>query len=220
MKQNKTEFLWNIEQQTDEWLQAKWGRVGGTSAAQLLKYQVECDLFFEMLSQWNEPEPEFFEQGFINDAMMRGIELEPMAIEAVSKKYSIDFDKIGYVKSDIPTIGISPDALTMDASIAVEAKCLSGKEHMKIVASGEVPLKHVPQCCHYFAVIPCLKTLYFAAYRPENKYSLAVVELTKDSLVNVGTEAKPKLKTIDEASGIIRSNAEVLYNEIINFKIK
>lgn len=218
MEQNKTEFLWDVEQQTTEWLQAKWGRVGGTSASQLIKYKNEDDLFFDILAQWNEDVPEYFEQGYINDAMMRGNELEPLAIEEISQNYKVDFDSIGYVKSCIPTIGISPDALTIDATIAVETKCLSGKEHMKIVASNQVPTKHVAQCCHYFAVIPCLEKLYFGAYRPENKYSLVCLTLTRESFVNIGTDANPKIKTISEVADLILENAKKLHSDIINFK--
>jgi len=56
---------------------------------------------------------------------------------------------------------------------------------------------------------------YFCSYRPENIYKpIFVKELTLESIVNLGTKAKPILKTISEWVDIARNEANELAEQI------
>jgi len=72
---------------------------------------------------------------------------------------------------------------------------------------------------HAFTVNPKLEQMYFVSYRFENKIKpLWYKMLTKDSEINLGTKAKPVIKTVAEWVAIARENAEDL-NKQINDKL-
>lgn len=205
---NKEMILhWNIEQRTQDWHKVKYGYIGSSDAAKVLKYKPMEDIAFELAAMQTEPCPEFFEEGYISNDMYRGIELEPAAIAAVKQKYGIETSEIGFVHSSTLPIGVSPDNLSLCTKIAIETKCLSAKEHLKVVYSGKVPYKYTPQIIQYFAVITLLEEVYWAAYRPESPKQLAHIKITNNTLVNIGTEAKAVMVTMGEAAQILRTRA-------------
>jgi hypothetical protein len=78
---------------------------------------------------------------------------------------------------------------------------------------NEIPYENVPQLVHYFTVIPELKKLYFISFRTECEKHF-IKELTRDTLVNIGTNAKPVMKSISEAVQIAKLNGTILLNRI------
>lgn len=185
----------DIEQGSLEWLELKWAKIGGTLAKGLL---IKSDtLFLDILSQsLEEFEPN---DGFTNDAMERGTELEPFAVEYVEKYSGLKFVHTGWLQSERnKLIGISPDGITEDETIAVETKCFGRKKHTSIILLNEIPLENIPQAIHYFTVNDKLTKLYWCSFRTESVKNF-VKELTLESEVNVGTKSKPKIMTIKEA---------------------
>jgi len=182
-----------INQGTIEWFDLKWGKIGGTLAKGL---HIKSDtLFIDILSQQIEEfEPS---DSFENEHTQRGKDLEPFAIEYLEKYTGYKFESFGWLQSeDNDLLGISPDGLTADLKIACETKCLSRKKHTQILLENEIPLEFIHQLCHYFTVNPKLEKLYFCAFRPESINSF-VKELTLESIVNIGTKAKPQKMTIE-----------------------
>ena len=200
----------NIEQTSLEWFQIKWGKVGGTASKGLF---VKSDtLFIELLSQHLEEfEPS---ENFTNEAMQRGKDLEPFAVEYAQKYTGIKFNSVGWIQSDENSIlGISPDGITDCETIAIECKCFGRKKHTEILVSNEIPSENVHQLIHYFTVNPKLEKLYFCAFRPEAPKNF-IKELTLESEINLGTNAKPKITTIDEAVKLSKKNAKALENRL------
>ena len=161
---------------------------------------------------------EEFEPGesFENEAMKRGNDLEPFAVEYLEQYTGLKFDSFGWLQSEDNTLlGISPDGLTADYNAACEIKCLSRKGHTKILLENDIPLEYIHQCCHYFTVNSDLKSLYFCAYRPESIKNF-VKELTLESIVNIGTKSRPKEMTIEEVRDYAIEKAKELETELLN----
>ena len=143
--------------------------------------------------------------------MIRGNELEPLAIAEVSKYTGVQFHSIGWIQSDeCDLIGASPDGISEDLEDIVEVKCPSAKVHISYIRGGVVPPDHIDQVAHYFAVHPELKRVHFASYRPECVKPLFVVTVTPDTEVNVGTKARPVMAKVGEYAELKVSLAKEL----------
>ncbi len=224
---------YNIQQGSLEWHEIKWGKIGGTLSAGLF---VDSDtLFIDILSQLNEDfEPT---DSFTNYDMERGNELEPFAREYLEKYTGLSFNECGWLQSEEnKLLGISVDGITEDETASCEIKCLSRKEHMKILLKNDIPKEKLFQCIHYFTVNPKLKEHYFIAFRPEAKKHF-IKKLKRESLVDIGLkeefeikqygvkgqEIKPKIEkrtklvTIDEASKMALEHASRLLTKIEAF---
>lgn len=204
-----------IEQGSLEWFEIKWGKIGGTLSGGLF---VKSDtLLIDILSQKLEDfEP--YEDSFKSSAMERGNEMEPFAIEYLENYTGIKFEKAGWLESnEFPLLGISPDGISECNRFAAETKCLARKKHTEILLTQEIPSEHIKQVLHYFTVNPKLEKMYYCAFRPESVKNF-VKELTLDSVINLGTKARPVLKTVQEWVEVAKKAATELTEEI-NTKI-
>lgn len=201
-----------IIQGTEEWHQIKYRKIGGSTSKGLF---VESDtLLISILSQFLEPF-ELEEDGYINSDMQRGIELEPLGRERLGQYAGVNFIEVGWVESSlISVIGISPDGMSECETVMCEIKCPAKEKHTKTLFSNEIPSDNIHQCLHYFTVNPKLETFYFASFRPESNHPLFVKKLNRKSVVNLGTEKTPKIKTVDEWVKIATGNAYKLEADI------
>jgi len=201
----------NLEQGSSEWHELRHGKIGGTRSKQLF---VKSDtLLIELLAELTEPYDED-EESYKSDAMENGQLLEPQARIELTKYCGVEFLEVGWIQSDNDLLGISPDGISKCATVGCEIKCPEAKEHIRTCLSNEIPLKHINQCIHNFAVNPKLETFYFCSYRPESVKQLFVSKLTRESLVNIGTEAKPVFKTISDVVTEIYKHTEALQQKI------
>lgn len=217
-KDGRTIKWYDMPQRSLEWHQVKHGKIGGSTSAGLLNKRKEETLFYEILAQHIEDfDPLSLDDSYVNDAMQRGINLEPEAIEYMKQYIDVEYQDVGFILSnECSLLGISPDAVTNDFSQALEVKCLSAKEHLKVLYNNEIPLQYVPQVIHYFTVIDRLSQLHFICYRPESiEHYITVFD--KNSMVNIGTQAKPKMVTIGEASQMVLTNAIIMNDRIKEF---
>lgn len=190
---------YDIQQHTAEWLEVRYGKIGGTLASGLF---VKSDnLLDEILAAKCEDFDLDAEDDFQSKDMQRGIELEPEARERLSQYTGIAFKECGWLQSEEnELLGVSPDGINENETICCEIKCPGAKKHLQTIKANDIPLDNIDQCLNYFTVNPKLEKLYFCSFRPENKYkSLFVKELTRKSIINIGTAAKPVLKPISEA---------------------
>ena len=201
-------FHYDIEQRTEAWFRIKYGKVGGTTSSQL---HSKDDTLLNKLIAWKLEEFDpTADNGFTSPDMQRGIDLEPDAIAEVSTYSGIDFIDIGWIQSDIPIIGISPDAVSEDGDNQAEVKCPSAPEHIKYLRGKEVPAKYAHQVVHAFAVNPNLKANWFASYRPECEIPLFVKKVTPIDMINLGTEKTPKMVNVAVAASEKRELARKL----------
>jgi hypothetical protein len=199
-----------MKQKSIEWLEMKWGKIGGTAAKGL--FVKSPTLLIDLLSQHLEEfEPlEIYE----NEHMQRGNDLEPFAVEYVEKYTGFKFESFGWLQSEeSELLGLSPDGLTSDLKQACEVKCFSRKKHMEVLLSEQIPLEHVQQCVHYFTVNPDLETLYFCAFRPEAVKNF-VKEINRETELNIGTYARPVLQKVSEIKALSLIQAGDLLEKI------
>lgn len=203
------EFFFDIEQGTDQWHELRHGTIGGTRAKGLF---VNSDtLFLELLAEYSEPFDPEDEDSFVSDAMERGKWLEPEARAELSRYTGIDFIECGFIKNDIPILGISPDGISKDYKVQCEIKCPEAKKHISTCYYNEIPLDNIHQCIHAFTVNNYLERFFFMSFRPENKLKpMFVKELNRNSIVNIGTHAKPLLKPISEVVMLAKNSAIAL----------
>lgn len=206
-------YHFNIEQNSLEWHEIRHCKIGGTRAKELF---VKSDtLLYKLIAETVEPFDEDFDEGYQSDAMSRGNEYEPQAREELSKYTGIEFLECGWIQSANSLIGISPDGITADFKIQAEIKCPGIVAHIKMCVSNEIPLEYINQCVHSFTANDKLEKLYFCSYRPECKIKpLFVKELTRESLVNNGTAAKPIMVSVQVLVNDSFCEAEILEEKI------
>jgi hypothetical protein len=195
----------DIQQKSPEWFEIKWGKVGGSTSKGLF---VPSDtLLLEILAEMTE-DFQIEEDGYISKDMQRGMDMEPVAFEKLCQFTGIQFETAGWLQcEEIPILGISPDGISADCKTSCETKCPSAKKHIATVLANEIPLDNIHQCLHYFTVNPLLETHYFCSYRPESIRQLWIKVLTRESVIDLGTKAKPNCKTIAEWVKIAKFNA-------------
>lgn len=207
---------YEIKQGTPEWHEIRWGKLGGTLSKGLF---VKGDtLLYDLLSEITEPF-QLEEDSFMSNDMLRGFELEPQARKLVSQYIGVDLIECGWLQcEEIPLLGISPDGISKDETVSAEIKCPAAKKHVTTICINTIPLDNIHQCIHYFTVNPKLERHYFCSYRPESIKPLFVKELTRESMVNIGTNAKPVMVTVQDA--VIKAKAEaVIIQEQIESKL-
>jgi predicted phage-related endonuclease len=208
---------YDIIQKSEEWQEVRYGKIGGSSSKGLF---VKSDtLLLNLLAELTEEfEPTF--DGFESAEMMRGNDLEPVARKELIKYTGIEFLECGWLQStEHDLIGISPDGITKDETACCEIKCPSAKTHVSNLLGNIVPLENIHQCIHYFTVNPKLEKLYFCSYRPESIKPMFVKELTRQSNVNIGTNSKPLMTSIEAACKMAQREV-VFIGEQISEKLK
>jgi len=208
---------YDIIQGSDEWHEIRYGKIGGTLASGLF---IKSDnLLHEILADKTE-EFELDFDSFTSKEMQRGNDLEPIAREHLTKYTGIEFKECGWLQClENELMGISPDGINEDETIQCEIKCPGSKAHIKMILSNEIPLEYINQCLHAFTVNPKLEKLCFCSFRPENIKPLFVKELYKDSMINMGTNAKPVMMTVNDGV-ILAKGAALQLSKQVDEKLK
>jgi putative phage-type endonuclease len=155
----------NIDQNTDEWLEARRGKITGSKLGDIVVkrgngykqgfYQLIADRVFDGAAS---------EQ----DDRDRGHSLEQEAAERFEHETKLKCEKVGLVISDISDdIALSPDRLVKTGkkyTDGVEIKCLSDARHIEAVLTDAVPDTYLPQVMQYFVVINDLERVHLVFY--------------------------------------------------------
>lgn len=137
----------SARQRSEEWFAARIGRATASRAADILaaiksgeaasRRQYRAELVSERLC--GVPYP----GGYMNAAMMHGVEQEPFSRIAYEAKTGNAVREVGFVQHASLMAGASPDG-EIGADGLLEAKCPSTGEHIETLLNG-MPAKHVPQ---------------------------------------------------------------------------
>jgi len=207
---------YEIEQGTPEWHEIRYGKIGGTSSKGIL---TDSDTLTNELIAFRLESFEYDMDGYKSPDMERGSMFEHEANLAIEEKYGIVFNPCGWLQSEeFNFVGYSPDGITQDETIMSEVKCPGSKVHTKTIRIGEVPHDHTHQITHAFLVNPKLEKLIFASYRPESIVPLFTVEVTRETVLNYGTEKTRKEMTVSDRIEAIKTMlvniGEVVENEV------
>jgi putative phage-type endonuclease len=121
------------------------------------------------------------EESYINGAMQRGTDLEPMARECYEFLTGNTVEQVAFVDHPtIPMSGASPDGL-VGAEGAVEIKCPNTATHIEYLLNGEPPPAYVKQMAWQLACTG-RKWVDFVSYDPRlpEELQLFVVRFRRD----------------------------------------
>lgn len=139
----------NDLQRTDQWLQDRCGKVTASRVADVIaktktgygaaRANYMADLVCERLT--GRPK-----ESFQSDAMLRGIEIEPLARQRYSVKTGNLIENFGFVDHPrIPMTGASPDGKVSGQSRLIELKCPNSHTHFSYIESRVVPKDYFTQ---------------------------------------------------------------------------
>jgi putative phage-type endonuclease len=137
-----------MEQGTDEWFNARIGKVTASRVADLMAktktgYSTSRDNYMAQLVCENLTKTKA--EGFTNAAMEWGTEQEPFARAAYEAKTRVMVEEVGFVPHpSIEWAGASPDGLVGDDGL-VEIKCPNTATMIDTLLTGKVPSKYNTQ---------------------------------------------------------------------------
>lgn len=186
--------VFSVEQRTEEWHRLRYGKIGGTGSKSLhVKGKTQL---YELVACRME---EFkLEESGTGKAAQDGIDKEPEAFKAACRYAKKKFLEVGWIESEeYPLLGYSPDGITKNLKDGLEIKSPTAKVHVKYQDLDEVPPEYTDQIAHAFTVNDKLERMHFMSFRPESKVPLFMKVVNRKSELNFGTEARPKMDTID-----------------------
>lgn len=142
----------NADQRSPEWFQARAGRLTGSRAADMLatiksgEAAARRDLRMQLVCERLTGQPQ--EDGFVNAAMQRGIDLEPLAFAAYEAQTGAVAVRSGFLSHVSLMAGCSLDGHVGNFDGIVELKCPKSATHLKYLRDGGVPKDYLPQITH------------------------------------------------------------------------
>ena len=139
-------------QRSAEWFQARLGRLTGTCAADMLatiksgeaaaRRDLRMRLVCERLTGQSQ------DDGYINAAMQRGIDMEPAALAAYEAITGEMAQRVGFLSHASLLAGCSPDGYVGNLTGIVSLKCPKSATHLGYLRAGVMPSTYVPQMLH------------------------------------------------------------------------
>jgi len=135
-----------MEQRTEEWFQARLGKVTASRVADVLskiksgesasRRNYKIQLVSERLTGEKQ-------ESYINQAMQDGIDREVFARDRYVQQFG-EVEEVGFVNHPTLEAGASPDGMVGDDGL-LEIKCPMGTTHTETLITQEVPSKYIPQ---------------------------------------------------------------------------
>jgi hypothetical protein len=158
---SKIKIIENLEQRSEEWLNLRLGRIGGSSAFKLTSDSRYDTLFYEKLTEILTASQI---EGFTSKAMQRGIDQEPYAKAQYELENSVQVREVGYIlNEDYRYAGLSPDGLVGRYG-GIEIKNPTSKVHIKTCLTEKVPEEYLYQIAWYFIIYTKLRWVDFVSY--------------------------------------------------------
>jgi putative phage-type endonuclease len=142
----------NADQRSPEWFQARAGRLTGSRAADMLatiksgEAAARRDLRMQLVCERLTGQPQ--EDGFVNAAMQRGIDLEPLAFAAYEAQTGAVAVRSGFLSHVSLMAGCSLDGHVGNFDGIVELKCPKSSTHLRYLREGGIPKDYLPQIIH------------------------------------------------------------------------
>jgi predicted phage-related endonuclease len=140
------------DQRSDEWRAARCGRLTGSRAGDMLatiksgEAAARRDYRMQLVCERLTGTPQ--DDVFVNPAMQRGIDCEPLAFAAYESLTGQVVQRSGFLFSPSLWIGCSLDGHVDDFAGILECKCPKSATHLKYVKDNIVPKEHLPQITH------------------------------------------------------------------------
>ena len=143
----------DVEQGSDEWLQARCGLLTGSRAPAMLKTlkskgeaAARRDLRLALVCERLTGRP--VDGGYVSADMRRGREMEAAAVRAYEARQGVFVKRAGFLRHPTLPIGCSPDAYVGDFAGILECKAPRSATHLDYLRGGRVPDDYVGQVWH------------------------------------------------------------------------
>jgi putative phage-type endonuclease len=171
----------NVEQGSIEWKKAKLGHVSASSIADVMAKGKGITRHKYMVKLVAERLTGEVSESYSNDAMLHGVETEPLAKIAFENANQTLIEKTGFWKHpEIEWLGVSPDGLiSIDA--VIECKCPNTTTHIDYIFEDRCPVEYYKQIQCQLWVTGRAKA-YFVSYdnRLPERNQLFVKEVARD----------------------------------------
>lgn len=140
------------DQRSEEWRHARCGRLTGSRAADMLatiksgEAAARRDLRLQLVCERLTGQPQ--DDVFVNAAMQRGIDCEPLAFAAYESMTGQVVHRSGFLAHTEHMMGCSLDGHLDDFAGILECKCPKSATHLKYLKDGTLPKEHLPQITH------------------------------------------------------------------------
>ncbi len=152
------------KQGSAEWKALRLGMITGTRLKDVFKpdnLSVVDDLIAERIS-------DAIEDSYVNDAMKRGVELEPIARMEYELKTGNQVEQLGFcISNEYNYLGLSPDGLIKingKYKIGIEIKCPNTNTHVRYIRMNKIPNEYKFQILNYFLVCQDLERVDFISF--------------------------------------------------------
>ena len=161
----------NCEQNTEEWLNARKGRLTASVANEIITptgkpSKIVDGLIRRLARECVCADPMAFEG---NRYTQWGNTHEPIARDAFRNVTQLDVIEVGFCENlTHPVLGCSPDGLIQhDGEIVagLEIKCPTVDKHVEYLLEGILPKEYAPQV-HFSMAVTGIRTWYFMSYYP------------------------------------------------------
>lgn len=199
-----------MEQRSEEWFQARLGKVTASRVADVLakiksgesasRRNYKIQLVSERLTGEKQ-------ETYINQAMQDGIDREFYARERYVQQHG-EVEEVGFVQHPTLEAGASPDGLVGDDGL-IEIKCPLGTTHTETLMTQEVPTKYIPQI-QFQLLCSGRKWCDFISYNPmfPDHLQLFVKRVDADSVYQKELEQEVS-KFLEEVNDVITKLKEI-----------
>lgn len=140
------------EQRSPAWYLARSGRLTGSRASDVLakiktgEAAARRDYRLQLAAERLTGLPQ--ENDFVNAAMQRGIDCEPIAFAAYEAATGEMVRRTGFICADDIMVGCSLDGDVSDFQGIIELKCPKSATHLSYFKGGGIPSGHLAQVTH------------------------------------------------------------------------
>lgn len=181
------------EQRSPEWEQLRKTHITGTVVKGIMGTpRARKEAFYEMIANRLTTGVDSDEEN--ENAMARGTRLEPDAIAEFELETGKTVERVGFCQSeDNEAMAQSPDGYIKDTNDteAIEAKCMGGKNHVKLWFENQIPDEYEWQVIQYFVVNDDLQVVYFVGYNPNIPvHPLHIIKVKREEVESKIEESK------------------------------
>ncbi len=199
-----------MEQRSEEWFQARLGKVTASRVADVLakiksgesasRRNYKIQLVSERLTGEKQ-------ETYINQAMQDGIDREFYARERYVQQHG-EVEEVGFIQHPTLEAGASPDGLVGDDGL-IEIKCPLGTTHTETLMTQEVPSKYMPQI-QFQLLVTGRKWCDFVSFNPmfPEHLQLFVKRVDADPVYQKELEVEVS-KFLDEVNDVINKLKEI-----------
>lgn len=197
-----------LEQGSEEWLKVRIGRITGTRTKKVMQAN-NLGLVDELIA---EMVTEQIEEFYINEAMQRGTDMEPIARKEYEEITGLKVEQVGFLLSDeYNWLGFSPDGLINENGIyrkGVEIKCPDTDTHVRYIRQNTLPNEHKYQVHTAFIVNRDMVELDFVSF--DNRFLIKPIHI-----INIRREEiKEELAETEAALDKFWKKFQKYYNQI------